>query len=147
VRDTRYQWAYIFGAVCPGRGVGAALVLPRANTRAMNLHLAEIAANVSHGAHALVILDGAGWHRGNDLVVPPNITLLTLPPYAPELTAPRTSGSTCARTSSPSASTPTTTPSWTPAARHGTTSSPTQPASPPSQREHGLTCYELWRLV
>lgn len=85
MRDTRYQWAYIFGAVCPERGVGAGLVLPRANTEAMNLHLAEIAGTVAPGAHALVILDGAGWHRGDDLVVPPNLTLLKLPPYAPEL--------------------------------------------------------------
>jgi hypothetical protein len=85
VRDTRYQWAYLFGAACPGRGVGAALVLPRANTRAMNLHLAEIAATVAPGAHALVVCDGAGWHRGGDLVVPENLTLLKLPPYAPEL--------------------------------------------------------------
>ena len=72
-------------AVCPARGVGAALVLPRANTQAMNLHLAEIAATVAAGAHAVLVLDGAGWHRGDDLVVPPNITLLKLPPYAPEL--------------------------------------------------------------
>jgi hypothetical protein len=85
VRDTRYKWAYLFGAVCPARGVGAALVLPRANTQAMNLHLAEIAATVAAGAHAVLVLDGAGWHRGDDLVVPPNITLLKLPPYAPEL--------------------------------------------------------------
>ena len=47
MRDTRYKWAYLFGAVCPARGVGAALVLPRANTQAMNLHLAEIAATVA----------------------------------------------------------------------------------------------------
>ena len=85
VRDTRYQWAYLFGAACPARGVGAALVLPRANTRAMNLHLAEIAATVAPGAHALILFDGAGWHRGGDLVVPDNLTLLKLPPYAPEL--------------------------------------------------------------
>ena len=85
MRDTRYKWAYLFGAVCPARGVGAALVLPRANTQAMNLHLAEIAATVAAGAHAVLVLDGAGWHRGDDLVVPPNITLLKLPPYAPEL--------------------------------------------------------------
>ena len=85
MRDTRYEWAYLFGAACPARGVGAALVLPRANTRAMNLHLAEIASTVAPGAHALVVLDGAGWHRGGDLVVPDNLTLLELPPYAPEL--------------------------------------------------------------
>jgi hypothetical protein len=44
-------------------------VLPRANTQAMNLHLAEIAAAVAPEAHAVLVLDGAGWHRGDDLVV------------------------------------------------------------------------------
>ena len=85
MRDTRYQWAYLFGAVCPGRGVAAGLVLPYANTEAMTLHLAEIARAVAPGAHAVLVLDGAGWHGGKDLVVPDNITLLPLPPYAPEL--------------------------------------------------------------
>jgi DDE superfamily endonuclease len=85
VRDTRYEWAYIFGAVCPERATGAALVLPFADTEAMNLHLAEIARTVTAGAHALLLLDGAGWHRAEDLVVPDNISLLMLPPYAPEL--------------------------------------------------------------
>ena len=84
-RDTRYQWAYLFGAVCPGRGVAAGLVLPFADTAAMNAHLAEIAATVAPGAHAVLVLDGAGWHGGKGLVVPENISLLTLPPYAPEL--------------------------------------------------------------
>jgi transposase len=55
------------------------------NTAAMNLHLTEIARAVAPGAHALLLLDGAGWHGGKDLVVPDNITLITLPPYAPEL--------------------------------------------------------------
>jgi putative transposase len=51
----------------------------------MNVHLAEIARNVAPGAHALLVLDGAGWHRARDLAVPDNISLLPLPPYAPEL--------------------------------------------------------------
>ena len=85
MRDTRYEWAYIFGAVCPERATGAALVLPFADTEAMNLHLAEIARTVAPGAHAVLVLDGAGWHGGQDLAVPDNISLLTLPPYAPEL--------------------------------------------------------------
>ena len=85
MRDTRYEWAYIFGAVCPERATGAALVLPFADTQAMNLHLAEIARTVAPGAHAVLVLDGAGWHGGKDLAVPDNISLLTLPPYAPEL--------------------------------------------------------------
>ena len=85
-RDQRYAWAYLFGAICPARGIGAALVLPFANTKMMNLHLAEISANIAPGAHGLLTVDGAGWHRtGDKLRVPDNITLLHLPPYSPEL--------------------------------------------------------------
>lgn len=84
-RDTRYQWAYIFGAVCPQRAIGAALVLPYVNRQAMNLHLQEISRAVAPGAHAVLVLDGAGWHTSPTLQVPDNITLLPLPPYAPEL--------------------------------------------------------------
>ncbi len=84
-RDTRYEWAYIFGAVCPERAVGAALVLPYVNRQAMSLHLQEISRTVADGAHAVLVLDGAGWHVSPDLNVPGNITLLPLPPYAPEL--------------------------------------------------------------
>ena len=51
----------------------------------MNLHLAEIARHVAADAHAVVILDQAGWHGGNALIVPDNLTLLPLPPYSPEL--------------------------------------------------------------
>lgn len=52
----------------------------------MNLHLAEISSQVAPGAHAVITLDGAGWHRpGGALVVPENISLLPLPPYSPEL--------------------------------------------------------------
>ena len=85
MRDTRYQWAYLFGAVCPDRGVGAGLVMPYANTEAMNRHLEEIGKAVAPGAHAALILDGAGWHDSQDLVMPQNITPIILPPYSPEL--------------------------------------------------------------
>jgi hypothetical protein len=84
-RDRRYSWAYLFGAVCPERAIGAALVLPYANAEAMCLHLAEISRHVRPGAHAVLVLDGAGWHSAASLAVPANITLLPLPPYSPEL--------------------------------------------------------------
>jgi len=86
-RDQRHTNAYIFGAVCPARDCGAALVLPYANTHAMNLHLKEISKNVAPGAHAVVIIDGAGWHIAHRLRVPDNLSLLRLPPYSPELNA------------------------------------------------------------
>ena len=83
--DQRTESAYIFGAICPERGTGAALVLPFCNTEAMSLHLAEMATEVAPGAHAIVILDQAGWHGAKTLAVPANITLLPLPPRSPEL--------------------------------------------------------------
>ena len=66
-RDTRYIWSYIFGAVCPERAEAAALIMPHADTQAMSAHLAEIAKTVASGAHALLILDGAGWHGSAEL--------------------------------------------------------------------------------
>ena len=84
-RDRRYAWAYLFGAVCPERATGAALVLPYANTEAMNRHLVEISRQVKAGAHAVLVLDGAGWHGAAGLAIPENITLLPLPRYSPEL--------------------------------------------------------------
>ena len=86
VRDNRHASVYLFGAICPDRAVGAAMITPCANAWAMNLHLAEISLQVAHGAHALLVCDGAGWHQpGKKLIVPDNITLLSLPPYSPEL--------------------------------------------------------------
>lgn len=86
VRDNRHGNAYIFGAICPARGVGAALILPTVNAECMGLHLAEISAQVAPGSVAALICDGAGWHQtGGALKLPHNIVLLPLPPYAPEL--------------------------------------------------------------
>lgn len=86
IRDQRHDFAYLFGAVCPARDLGVGLVMPEVSSEAMNYHLAEIAKQVQPGAHAIVTLDGAGWHQtGGRLTVPPNISLLPLPPYSPEL--------------------------------------------------------------
>jgi len=51
----------------------------------MNLHLAEISKRVTPGAYAVLLMDQAGWHTTNKLVVPPNITIVPLPPKCPEL--------------------------------------------------------------
>src|ERR1700726_4590351 len=84
-KDLGFASAYLFGAVCPSQGKAAALIMPICNTAAMNHHLSEISSQVAADAHAAVILDRAGWHRSQGLVVPGNITLLELPPYSPEL--------------------------------------------------------------
>ena len=72
--NTGYIWAYISGAVYPERGAIAALVMPGADTPAMSAHLAEISKTVAEGAHANVVLDGAGRHGSKALYVPGNIT-------------------------------------------------------------------------
>ena len=77
--------AYIYGAICPADGKGAALVLPRCDTQGMTLHLAEISLAVTPGAHAVLLLDQAGWHGSGALVIPANITLIPLPAKCPEL--------------------------------------------------------------
>lgn len=80
-----YHSAWLFGAVCPHQDRGCALVLPIATTAAMNAFLAELSTHVADDAHAVIVLDGAGWHTANDLRMPANLTLVRLPPYSPEL--------------------------------------------------------------
>ena len=51
----------------------------------MILPLQEISVAVAPGAHAIVIVDQAGWHFSKALEIPDNITLLPLPAKWPEL--------------------------------------------------------------
>jgi putative transposase len=86
-RDLRHEAVYLFGAVCPERDHGVALVLPEVSTAAMQAMLDELATAVTPGAHAVVILDRAGWHTAKELSIPANLTPVFLPPYSPELNA------------------------------------------------------------
>ena len=85
LQDQRTCSAYIFGAICPRQGKAAALVMPWCDTGAMNQHLIEISKTVARNAHAILIMDQAGWHMSKALQVPHNITILPLPPRSPEL--------------------------------------------------------------
>src|SRR4051795_5440657 len=85
VRQQGFASTYLFGAVCPERGEGVALVLPEVSTAAMGTFLAELAPAVPAGTHAALVLDGAGWHVSDELSVPANLTLIHPPPYSPEL--------------------------------------------------------------
>jgi len=112
-------------------------VLPRADTPAFNLHLAEISKAVAEGAHAVVILDGAGYHGARQLELPENLTLIRLPPYAPELNSAENIWEYLRKNKlANSISKPTTT-SSRPAATRGASSPTTQPPSPRSQTETG----------
>jgi hypothetical protein len=86
VRDNRHDSVHLFGAICPARGIGAAIIMPGVSTEAMNEHLEEISTHVAPGAHAALVCGDTGWHQiGDRLRVPHNITLLPLPQYFPEL--------------------------------------------------------------
>jgi len=84
-QDQRTTSTYIFGAICPKEGKGAALVMPWCNTDAMAQHLAAIADKIEPGHHAALLLDQASWHMSAHLVVPETITIVPLPPKCPEL--------------------------------------------------------------
>ena len=83
--DQRYESAYLFGAICPARGVGARLALPFADTEAMQMHLDEISLHVAKDAHAVLLLDRAGWHTTANLRWPKSIPPILLPSRSPEL--------------------------------------------------------------
>lgn len=60
-------------------------MMPKANARAMQAHIDEISCTVAKGAHAVVLMDRAGWHTTDRLKVPRNITIILLPSRSPEL--------------------------------------------------------------
>jgi hypothetical protein len=78
------QYTYAYAAIEPKTGNTVSLMLPLANTEAMNLHLDEIS-NRYPDNHIAMVLDGATWHRSQNLKTPENITLIPLPPGSPEL--------------------------------------------------------------
>lgn len=83
--DRRFTSAYLYGAICPATGENFALVFPKVSTPAMTLFLDGLSRSVAPDVHILLVLDQAGWHKARTLTVPDNITLLSLPPYSPEL--------------------------------------------------------------
>jgi len=69
----------------PGTDNAFALVMPYADTAAMQIFLDGFAETIAEDEHAVMVLDQAGWHGSNDLAVPANVTLVPLPAYSPEL--------------------------------------------------------------
>jgi transposase len=69
----------------PTTGRDFCLVLPAVSTTVVNEFLRRFSATLPDDEHVVMVLDGAGWHTSRELIVPPNVTLLRLPPYSPEL--------------------------------------------------------------
>lgn len=78
------EYVYSFMAVSPFDGQLSALTLPYADATAMSIFLTHVVREFADQL-CLMFLDGAGWHRSQDLQIPATILLLPLPPYSPEL--------------------------------------------------------------
>jgi transposase len=85
IRQTEYEYLWVIGAVCPETGRAEGLLSPQLNTKIVNVFLAQFAASLPADEHAVIIWDGAGFHASKQLIVPKNVSLITLPPYSPEL--------------------------------------------------------------
>jgi transposase len=79
-----FQSFYLYSAVSPLTGEAFSYIIPRCNTLCMNFFLAALSEEFNH-EKLTIIMDGAGWHKSNSLIVPKNITIIHLPPYSPEL--------------------------------------------------------------
>lgn len=85
VKQQQFEYAYLFGAVCPATGATEALITPYVDKDIMTLHLEQISAKTEANRHAVVIMDGAGWHQASLVEEINNVSILKLPPYSPEL--------------------------------------------------------------
>jgi transposase len=83
----RYKWTYLYGFVCPQSGQSFWMLLPRVAVAIWTLVLAEFAAAVGAGPNKRIVLvvDQAGWHCSDDVVIPQGVHLVFQPPYSPEL--------------------------------------------------------------
>lgn len=85
VRQTAYQYVWVIAAVCPETGQSTGLITPRLDTRYINTFLQELSKDLAPDEHAVMLWDGAGFHRGKALVLPDNITPIQITAYSPEL--------------------------------------------------------------
>jgi DDE superfamily endonuclease len=78
------EYVYAFTAACPQTGETFSIISPFCNTEAMNVLLKETSAYYKD-YRIIMVMDSAGWHTTKKLELPENITILTLPPYSPQL--------------------------------------------------------------
>ena len=78
------EYTYLYGAVCPKDGTCVYLIMPTSDTACFQAFLDVLSRKYAR-QQILLVLDGAPNHHSDELLVPDNISLLFLPPYAPEL--------------------------------------------------------------
>ncbi|WP_158970245.1 IS630 family transposase [Paraglaciecola sp. L3A3] len=85
VKQQQFEYAHLFGAVCPATGETEALITPVVNKDIMRQHLQLISNRTQLDRYAVVIMDGAGWHTDDIAHDLDNVSIIKLPPYSPEL--------------------------------------------------------------
>jgi len=78
------EYTYAYAAVSVSDGKMDSLILPYVNGDCMQIFLEEVATRCLD-ERIIMVMDNAGWHRNESLVIPENIRVLNLPPYSPEL--------------------------------------------------------------
>lgn len=84
-KQNGFKSSYIVGAVNPNSGEKHALLFDGMDTRVMNIFLKTLSEKINPKKHVVLIVDGASWHGSEELEVPKNISLYSLPPVSPQL--------------------------------------------------------------
>ena len=85
MKQTEYEYLWVVGAVCAETGQAEAILSPCLNAGVMNAFLREFSRSLAPDVQAVLLWDGAGFHRSGKLQVPENVSLVELPPYSPQL--------------------------------------------------------------
>jgi len=82
----KYEWFWLYAAVHPASGRVFWLILPRLDTKCVEIFLEEFAKEFAgEGKRIVLVWDGAPAHRAKQLKVPDTIILIQTPAYTPEL--------------------------------------------------------------
>jgi transposase len=79
-----FEWFYLYGAIAPTTGEAFFLELPYLNAPTFQVFLDEFARAFPNSLN-LLVLDKSGGHTAKQVVIPENVRLVWLPPYAPDL--------------------------------------------------------------
>lgn len=85
MRQTQYEYVYVVGAACAQTGQAESIIVPYLNTDVINIFLQQFSLALDEKVHAILVWDGAGYHRSGRLKIPENVTVIQLPPYSPEV--------------------------------------------------------------
>jgi len=80
----KFKNFYLFGSFSPITGTQFTLELPKCNTDCFQVYLDEFSKQDPQEAK-IIFLDNGAFHKSKDLEIPPNIELVFIPPYTPEL--------------------------------------------------------------